>query len=511
MTTETFSKKVRTRFAPSPTGEIHVGSVRTALYNYLFARNQGGDFLLRLEDTDRNRLVPGAAENLVKVFNELGLHADEGILLDQAGQQIIQQGNSGPYIQSERLETYQTQIQKLLETGYAYYCFCASERLESLRQTQQAQKLAPRYDRHCLTLSDEEVKNRIERGEKFVIRFKTPSTGITEIDDLVYGKIKIQNETLDDFVLLKSDGYPTYHYANVVDDYLMQISHVIRGEEWLPSTPKHILLYQAFNWEAPRFAHLPLLLNANKSKLSKRQGDVSTQSFLDRGYLPEALLNFLLLLGWNPKTEEEIFSLEEMEKRFNLEGLNKYGAIFNLEKLDWMNGVYIRNLTLEKFAELSVPYLEKDGLVKQENSQLQNILTGETLEKEKLYTILALEKERIKKLSEISDAIHFMLEKDLIFQKELLAWKKMSVETAQTNLRLICEKWQSIKEEDFKLDQLSDSINQLKEEHALTTGELMWPLRVALSGRQKSPGPFEIAEVLGKKFSLERITRALNL
>lgn len=510
MTQNPKNPEIRTRFAPSPTGEVHVGSVRTALYSYLFAKRQGGKFLLRLEDTDRNRLVPGAAENLIKVFDKLGLKADEGIGFDYKKNEITERGSMGPYVQSKRLTIYKHHVQKLIASGHAYPCFCSSERLEEMRKRQQAQKLAPRYDGFCRALNPKEAETKIAAGEKFVIRFKTPTEGLSEFNDLVYGKIKVQNETLDDFVLVKSDGYPTYHFANVVDDHLMQISHVIRGEEWLPSTPKHILLYQAFGWQAPAFAHLPLLLNANKSKLSKRQGDVSTQSFLDQGYLPEALLNFLLLLGWNPKTEEEIFSLDAMVQRFNLAGINKYGAVFNLEKLDWMNGVYLRNLPIEKFAELTLPYLQKAGLIRKVNQVLQNALTGEILALSKLYAILALEKERIKKLSELPEAIRFMLEKDLRFEATLLAWKKMPIEAARANLATILNVWREIPAENFRTDILRASIEQIKETSHLSTGELMWPLRVALSGRKHSPGPFEIAEALGKEKSLRRITQAIT-
>jgi glutamyl-tRNA synthetase len=309
---------------------------------------------------------------------------------------------------------------------------------------------------------------------------------------------------------MKSDGFPTYHLAHVVDDHLMETSHVIRGEEWLPSAPKHILLFKYFGWEAPEYAHLPLLLNPDKSKLSKRQGDVSTGSFLEKGYLPEALLNFVVLLGWNPKTEEEIFSLEEMSQKFDLAGVNKYGAVFNTEKLDWINGMYIRKMDLGKLTELCIPYLEKEGLIEKiSDRKFKNLLTGEDLDLESLKKIVSLEQERMKKLSEIGEGVRFIFEPAAVFEKELLAWKKMSAEEAQSNLQLILEKLEKVEEEDFSRDNLASILNALKEKSGLGTGELLWPMRISLSGRKNSPGPFEIAEVLGKEKTLQRIREAI--
>lgn len=506
--TET-TKKVRTRFAPSPTGYVHIGSVRSALYNYLFAKHHGGTFFLRIEDTDRTRLVEDAVSYLLKTFSLLGLNPDEGVVLSSDGK-VAQKGDFGPYIQSERLPIYQKYVQELLDKDYAYYCFCSQERLQQVREERQAQKLPPMYDGHCRHLSSEEVEARLKAGEKYVIRMRIPAEGYTEFDDLVYGHIKIKNELLDDQVLMKSDGFPTYHLAHVVDDHLMETSHVIRGEEWLPSAPKHILLFKYFAWSAPAYAHLPLLLNPDKSKLSKRQGDVATGSYLEKGYLPEAILNFLLLLGWNPKTEEEIFSLEEMIARFDLSGVNKYGAVFNVEKLDWINGMYIRQMEISKLAALCVPYLEEAGLVERTSeTEFKNKLTGEELTQEKLQQVVALEQERMKKLSEIGESVRFVFEATLSYEKELLAWKKMDAPTAQKNLQLIKDELEKMSEEDFTPENLSLLVNQLKEQSGLSTGELMWPLRVSLSGRKNSPGPFEIAAVLGKKNTLRRIGEAM--
>lgn len=506
----TANKKVRTRFAPSPTGYVHIGSIRTALYSYLFAKKHQGDFLLRIEDTDQKRLVEGSMEHLVKIFDILGLSADEGVCVASDGK-IAQKGNFGPYIQSERLNIYKKYIQELIDNDYAYYCFCSQERLEQVRGERQAQKLPPMYDGKCRNIDQAEAKKRAEEGESFVVRFKIPKEGFTEFNDLVYGKIKIKNELIDDFVLIKSDGYPTYHFANVVDDHLMEISHVIRGEEWLPSTPKHILLYKAFGWQVPEFAHLPLLLNSDKSKLSKRQGDVSTASYLEKGYLPEALLNFILLLGWNSKTEQEFFSIDEMIQKFDLEGVNRYGAVFNTEKLDWVNGAYIRKMDLGDLTRLCVPYLENSGLLEKiSESEFKNKLSGKVLSFEKLKQIISLEQERMKKLSEIRESAQFMFAEQLEYEKELLAWKKMTAEEAQKNLEIIYTELEKTSEENFKKEILLDIIEKIKKETGLGTGELLWPMRISLSGLKNSPGPFEIAEVLGKEETLKRIKKAID-
>jgi nondiscriminating glutamyl-tRNA synthetase len=504
------TERVRTRFAPSPTGYVHIGSVRSALYNYLFAKHYSGTFFLRIEDTDRTRLVEDAIEYLLKIFNVLRLNPDEGVIIDSDGK-VAQKGDFGPYIQSERLPIYQKYIEELLDKDYAYYCFCSQERLQQVREERQVQKLPPMYDGHCRHLSKDEVRSRLAAGESYVIRMRIPEEGFTEFDDLIYGHIKVKNELIDDQVLVKSDGFPTYHLAHVVDDHLMETSHVIRGEEWLPSTPKHILLFKYFGWDVPEYAHLPLLLNPDKSKLSKRQGDVATGSYLEKGYLPEAILNFLLLLGWNPKTEKEIFSLDEMIARFDLSGVNKYGAVFNVEKLDWINGMYIRKMPLEKLAQLCVPYLEKDGLLEKiSDNEFKNKMTGKVIDLDKLKGIVSLEQERMKKLSEIGEGVHFIFEDVPSYEKELLSWKKMTAEEAQKNLGIIRSEFEKVSEADFKKDKLFEAINKLKETTGLSTGELLWPLRVSLSGRKNSPGPFEIAEVLEKKKTLRRIDAAIK-
>ncbi len=503
-------KKIRTRFAPSPTGVLHVGSLRTALYNYLFARHNDGEFILRIEDTDKARFVDGSIEALVKMLNSTGLKYSEGVFIDNSGR-ITQRGDLGPYMQSERLNVYKKYIDELIENDYAYFCFCSQERLEEMRKDQQARKIAPMYDGRCKELDKAEVENLLDKKTPYVVRLKTPKEGFTEFKDLIYGKIKIANETIDDQVLIKADGYPTYHFANIVDDHLMEISHVIRGEEWLPSTPKHILLYKAFGWEMPQFAHLPLLLNSDKSKLSKRQGDVAVEDYLNKGYLPEALLNFILLLGWNPKTEEEIFSLDEMIKRFDLSGVNKYGAVFNVKKLDWINGAYIRCIPTEKLTELCMPYLVKAKLIEVVSSNKYQVLsTGEEIDFNYLEKVVALEQERMKKLSEIGELVRFVFVDKLEYDKDLLIWKKMSSEEVKNNLELVYSELEKADEKNFTKDNLEKVLRDLMEREEIKTGELLWPLRVSLTGLKGSPGPFEVGEVLEKKKVLERIKRGIE-
>ena len=504
------NNKIRTRFAPSPTGYLHVGSLRTAFYNYLFAKHNNGDFILRIEDTDRSRYVEGSIENLVKILDLTGLEYSEGIFTDN-NNKTCQKGNFGPYMQSERLEIYKKYIDELIKNDYAYFCFCSQERLSEMRKEQQAQKIAPMYDGKCRELDKKEIQKLLDKKTPFVVRLKVPKDGFTEFDDLVYGKIKIANKTIDDQVIMKSDGFPTYHLANVVDDHLMEISHTIRGEEWLPSTPKHILLYKAFNWEIPKFAHLPLLLNPDKSKLSKRQGDVSVEDYLNKGYLSEALLNFILLLGWNPKTEEEIFSLDEMIKRFGLSGVNKTGAILNTEKLDWINGNYIRKMNIRDLTELCVPYLIDAKLIKKVSSiKYQVLSTDEEISFDYLEKVIALEQERMKKLSEIGESIKFIFIDKLKYEKDLLIWKKMDIGEVKNNLELTYSELEKLNEKDFTKDNLEKALGDLMQREEIKTGELLWPFRTALTGLKGSPGPFDIAITLGKEKVLERIQFAIN-
>lgn len=477
----TFLKKVRgqgkikVRFAPSPTGYFHIGSARTALFNYLFAKKYNGEFILRIEDTDRARIVPGSLNDIKESLKWIGVKWDK------------------LYIQSERMEIYKKYALELAEKEKAYYCFCPPERLENLRKEREAKKLPPMYDGKCRDLTKEEIKENLKKQEKFVIRQKVPKDGITEFNDIIRGNIKFENKLIDDSVLLKSDGYPTYHLANVVDDYLMKISHVIRAEEWLPSTPKHILIYKAFGWKIPEFAHLPMVLGTDHSKLSKRHGATSVKEYREQGYLPEALINFIALLGWAPHDNREIFSLKELIKEFSLERVQKGGAIFNIEKLDWINGQYIKKTSVKKLTELCLPYL---------------LPAGRQFLKKYLEKIIKLEQPRLVKLSEIAEKTNYFFS-DPEYDKELLKWKNMIDGEIKESLEKSLEIASNISEAKFKLKNIEKLF--LKEaEKAGDRGRLLWSLRAALSGKKASPGPFEIADILGKKKVLERIKKALG-
>ena len=519
--------QIRVRFAPSPTGYLHIGGLRTLLYNWLFAKKHKGKLILRVEDTDKSRIVPGATIGLLKILKEVGLDYDEGPFLryrsvklknkkskiknnEEIEKIIEEKGRYGPYIQSKRLEIYRKYAQELIKRGQAYYCFCTSQRLEEMRRQQMARNEAPRYDGKCRELTKDEINQKLKNKTPYVIRLKVPKSGETKFYDLIRQEVSFENKNIDDQILLKSDGWPTYHLANVVDDYLMEITHVIRGEEWLPSTPKHILLYKAFEWRPPKFAHLPLLLNPDKSKLSKRQGDVVVEDYLAKGYLPEALINFIALLGWNPDTDEEIFLLKKLIKRFSLHGIQKTGAIFNIEKLDWMNGYYIRQMELGELTKKCVPFLIQSGLIKSLNSKskFQISKTGEIIDFGWLKRVIALEQERIKKLSEIGELTEFFFKEKLEYDSDLLRWKKMTNEEMVKSLSLVKQKLKSLNEIQFNKEEIEKVLKDSIKKEGIGVGEMLWPLRVALTGRKASPGPFEVAEVLGKEEVLKRIKQA---
>lgn len=524
---------VRVRFAPSPTGFLHIGGLRTCLYNYLFAKKNKGKLILRIEDTDRERYVEGAVENLIRVLEAIGLEYDEGPILRcklinkkcKIGEEILEdKGKYGPYIQSRRLHIYQNLAQKLVDDGYAYYCFCTPEELEKMRQEQIAKKLPPCYDERCRKLTEKEVALRLRSsrpssgqvGASYVIRLKVPEQGILKIKDLIRGEVEFDLSTVDDQILLKSDGWPTYHLANVIDDHLMGITHVIRGEEWLPSLPKHLLIYQAFGWKPPQFAHLPLLLNPDRSKLSKRQGDIAVEDYLAKGYLPDALLNFIALLGWNPDTNQEIFSLKELIKQFSLEKIQKAGAIFNREKLDWMNGYYIRKMTINKLTEKCIPYLIQNSLIeifsqksnKVQNCQFRIIETNEIVNFKWLKKIIALEQERLKRLDEIGERTKYFFVNQLEYDPLILIWQKMSKKDVSNNLNFIKQVLEKLSKNKFTTKNIQNALNFLAKKYG--TGEIFWPFRVALTGLKASPPPAEIAEILGKEKTLQRIEEAIN-
>jgi nondiscriminating glutamyl-tRNA synthetase len=479
--------KIKTRFAPSPTGFLHVGSLRTALYAYLLAKQSGSSFVLRIEDTDQSREVDGAVENLIKSLKIAGLSVEEGVFTDNSGK-VSERGDFGPYTQSKRLDIYQKYAKELVKKGHAYYCFCTPERLDEVRKIQQANKQPTRYDGECRNLSAEDIKTKIDAGEKYVIRMRIPEDREISFTDLVRGKVKFNSKEVDDQVLMKSDGFPTYHLAVVVDDHLMEVTHVIRGEEWLSSTPKHILLYEYFGWDVPSYAHLPLILNPDKTKLSKRQGDVAVEDYLKKGYLPEALVNFIALLGWNPGDEREIFSLDKLVKEFRIEKVHKSGAVFNLEKLDWMNKEYIKALSVEEFAKVVKEFSGVDYELK----------------------VLKLEQQRIIRLDEVGQGIDFLLNDDIEYDGAMLVWKKSDKETAIKNLENLAVELESYDESDWTDVKLQEKIKQYIESNNLNNGEVLWPMRVALTGQEKSPTPFEVAEVLGKDKSVNRIKGAVK-
>jgi len=516
--------KLAVRFAPSPTGYLHVGSLRTALYNYLLARQNGGLFILRVEDTDQKRYVSGAVEGLIKTLDLMGMDYDEGPFLKEKSDKksgkkiadadnmladkIAEKGSAGPYLQSQRTEIYQKYAQELLDNGLAYYCFCDAQTLEHMRQEQEAKKSAPRYDGRCRDLSPKEIQAKIKAGKPYVIRLKIPTAETITFKDEIRGEVSFNTADIDDQVLIKSDGFPTYHLANVVDDHLMGVNLVIRGEEWLPSTPKHLLLYRFFEWTPPKFAHLPLILNPDKSKLSKRQGDVAVEDYLNKGYLPAALINFIAFLGWNPGDEREIFSLEELVKEFSLDKVGKSGAVFNLEKLDWLNGHYVRQMSAQEIVAQCLPYFEVKlgaGTVEKYSKKYG---------RDYLAKIILLQQERLKKLGDATEDIAFFLTDKLSYPADLLIWKKTAGETPEKRRALTAENLAAVEKvlanipaQDFTLENLNARVMPLAAERGV--GDVMWPLRVALSGQQNSPGPLEIAAILGQERTLERIKKAL--
>lgn len=488
---ESTQKQIVTRFAPSPTGFVHIGSLRTALYNFLLAKKLGGRFLLRIEDTDQGRLVEGAVEGLLRVLTTVGLHNDEGPILEQG--MLSEKGSFGPYTQSQRLPIYREHVEQLLKAGHAYYCFCTKERLESVRTQQQLAKLPTKYDRACCALSEEAIQTALENKAPYVIRMKIPE-GQTSFQDEIRGTITIQNSEIDDQVLMKSDGFPTYHLAVVVDDHAMNVTHIIRGEEWISSVPKHLILYHWFGFDVPTYVHLPLILNPDKSKLSKRQGDVAVEDFLKKGYLPEALVNFVALLGFNPGGDREIYSLEELIEVFELEKLNKSGAVFNVDKLNWMNGQYIRSYSDEDLINLCKPYL----------ADLLEI------DPDLLKRIIHIEKERLVTLSDIREKVAPHLELPA-YDVSMLVWKKSDAEDAKQMLQQMSELIETFSDETVhSLELIESTIKEYIVSKQFQNGNVLWPLRASLSGLQQSANPFELIWILGKSESLTRINHAIT-
>lgn len=476
---------VRVRFAPSPTGYLHVGGLRTALYNYLFAKHNNGKFVLRIEDTDRNRYVEGAVDNLIDTMKWAGLAYDEG---------PNKEGDYGPYFQSERLKIYKEHVNRLIDTGHAYPCFCSAERIQKIREEQSAKKEQAKYDKHCLNLSKEEVQEKLDAGEPHVIRLNVPSGKKILIDDLVRGKVDFNSDIVDDQILIKSDGYPTYHLANVVDDHLMKITHVIRGEEWLSSTPKHALLYDFFEWERPQFAHLPLLLNPDKSKLSKRQGDVAVEDYQKKGYLKEALINFVALLGWNAGDDVEIYEIQELINKFSIERVNKAGAVFNVEKLDWLNFEHLKKKD------------NKEILVMLKEELKNSKYAGTEYSDEFLLNIIDAMKERVTFVREFFTKSYYFFETPTAYDEKTIKkrWKKDSPELLK-KLRDEFEQLNDPSKEDFE-----KTLKGLAEKLDVGLGKLIHPLRLAVSGEGQGPGVFDLLYIVGKDEVIKRINRALE-
>ncbi len=483
------TSQVRVRFAPSPTGYPHVGNIRTALFNWLFSRHWGGSFIVRIEDTDVVRKVEGAVEAILDSLRWLGLLWDEG---PEVG------GKHGPYFQSQRLKTYHEVAERLVLQGNAYYCYCSPRRLEGMRAEQVRRKQPPGYDRHCRNLSPKERSQKEDEGITPVVRFKTPLEGKTPFNDLIRGEVVFENRAIDDYVLLKSDGYPTYHLANVVDDHLMQISHVLRAEEWLSSTPRHLLLYQALGFSPPQFAHLPMILGSDRSKLSKRHGAVSITEYREEGYLPETMVNFLALLGWSLDDKTEIISPKELVDKFSLERVSKTAAIFNKDKLSWMNGVYIRSLSLDDFTQRALPFLE-EGLP----ASVKRPLPPDYVKK-----IMPLIQERAKTLAEVPELVRFFFTQELDYDSRLLIGKGMNQEVTFGALKEAKAKIAELKT--FDTDSLESVLRPLAAGLGLKTGQLFGTLRVAITGQTAAPPLFQTMAVLGKEKCLERINDALE-
>ena len=478
--------KVRTRFAPSPTGRMHVGNLRTALYTYLIAKHEDGDFILRIEDTDQGRLVEGAVDIIYRTMEKTGLIHDEGPDKDKG---------FGPYVQSDRQKAgiYMEYAKMLVEKGEAYYCFCTQERLESLRSSVNGEEIMS-YDKHCLSLSKEEVEANLAAGMPFVIRQNNPKEGTTTFHDDIYGDISVDNSELDDMVLIKSDGFPTYNFANVVDDHLMGITHVVRGNEYLSSSPKYNLLYEAFGWEVPVYVHCPTITNEEHKKLSKRSGHSSFEDLLEQGFITEAIVNFVALLGWSPAGNEEFFTLEELIKEFNYHNMSKSPAVFDMTKLRWMNSEYLKKMDFDAFYEIAEPYL-KAALTKEFD----------------LKKIAAMVKTRIEVLPDIAGQVDFFetlpeYDPEMYTHKKMKTNKENSLETLKAVLPILEA------HEDYSNDALYEALSKYVADAGVKTGFVMWPIRTAVSGKQMTPaGATEIMEIIGKEESIERIKKGIAL
>ena len=486
---------VRVRFAPSPTGFVHIGSLRTALYNFLYARKMQGNYVLRVEDTDRTRLVEGAVEGMLSAMNWAGVNHDEGVMLSDDNK-VVQNGDCGPYIQSERLDIYKEHIKTLIDKGDAYYCFCSRSRLDRIREQQKNEGLDPKYDGHCRELSQEEIQDKLDKGEDYVIRMKLPENKSITFNDIVRGKVSIHTSDMDDQVLIKADGFPTYHFAVVVDDHMMDITHVIRGEEWLTSTPKHVLLYQMFGWKAPTFVHLPNILNADRKKLSKRQGDVAVEDFRNKGYLPEALVNYIALVGWSPEDNKEIFSMPELIEAFSLERVSKSGGVFDTAKLNWVNSHYIKEADTQRLVDLASKFVIKEKLMSEQEVKANN---------EWLLLAMDTVKDRLDYLAQFPEEIKSFLNSAMPeFEDEAKEFMKL-----EHMMELADELEAKITAADtITPDFVSAMFKEIQKEKGIKGKNLFMGTRVIITGQNHGPDIPMVLSLLGKEKALSRIEQA---
>lgn len=490
--------KPRLRFAPSPTGYVHIGGLRTALYNYLYAKQNEGTYLIRVEDTDQTRFVEGAIEGMINSMHWAGVVHDEGPFIEEGTHHIIEKGEFGPYIQSHRLELYKKHSDILIESGHAYHCFCSKERLEEVREKQKSDGFTPKYDGHCRHLSKTEVDEKLAEGLPHVIRLKLPKNRLIEFNDAIKGHIAVNTDDMDDQVMMKTDGFPTYHMAVVVDDHFMGITHVVRGDEWLISTPKHIYTYEAFGWEAPQFVHLPVILGQSKKKLSKREGDVSVEDFKRKGYLPEALINYIALVGWSPDDGEEIMDMQTLINKFSFDRVSKSSGVFDVEKLNWMNNQYIRNYDLDQLTSFSKAYFVESGFASESEFDAEFL---------KYRNIVDILRERLNKLNEISDYYDLFNVNTIELEDDEA---REMIEMPHVSEMLSCFSAKVSEIDEITAEDVKRLLKEVQKETGHKGKNLFMPVRVALTGQVHGPDIAKVMEVIGSTNTVERIEYSIR-